>query len=669
MATHKSTGHITEPARSPAAESGSGHNGSPNENVQPPSDLRALQQQLADALDREIAAREVLGVISRSGAELQPIFDTILKTALQLCRADVANIWRFIDGKLQFAAFDGMEADLADYLQKHPPKLDRGSAAGRSMLTRRTVHIPDVLDDSGYTWTGAQQVGGYRTILGVPLLREGEPIGVISLWRTRVRPFTDKQIELVSTFAEQAAIAIENVRLFEAEQARSVELSEALERQTATSEVLDIISKSPTDTQPVFDAIVQSGSRLFPGSAISIALRVDDLIEAQAIADDDPDRADAWRSIFPVPVARDYMHGLVMLDAKELDVSDVAGSENKDMVGWRNFLSSGYRAVTMVPLLRENEAIGVLSVVRVEPGPLSPEEITLLRAFAAQAVIAIENMRLLNELRQSNSTLANVSAQLAKYVSPQLYRSIIDGQQDVTIASTRKKLTIFFSDIAGFTEITDQLESEELTEILNEYLTEMSRVAEEFGANFDKFIGDAIMCYFGDPESHGVKEDAAACVRMALEMQRQLGLLEASWRKKGLIDHPVQVRMGINTGYCTVGNFGSPDRMDNTIIGQEVNLAARLEAHADAGGILMAVETYSLVKDWLLADEQEAISVKGFSNPVRTFRVRGSLEALAKDQNYFHHEEDGVVISISGDRADKESARSALKKALEQLNH
>ena len=204
-------------------------------------------------------------------------------------------------------------------------------------------------------------------------------------------------------------------------------------------------------------------------------------------------------------------------------------------------------------------------------------------------------------------------------------------------------LTIFFSDIVGFTEITDQLEAEVLTGLLNEYLTAMSEIAEQFGATFDKFIGDAIMCYFGDPESMGVKEDADACVHMALEMRRRLYKLQSGWQGKGLIDRPFEARMGINTGYCTVGNFGSQDRMDYTIIGHEVNLAARLESHADAGGILMAAETYSLVKDWLLAEEQEAITMKGFSQPVRTFRVQGQIDEFANDSNDFHY----VIASCS----------------------
>jgi class 3 adenylate cyclase len=446
------------------------------------------------------------------------------------------------------------------------------------------------------------------------------------------------------------------------------DLREALERQAATNGILHVISSSPSDTQPVFDAIVRNGSRLFPGAAISVALPVDGQVDAVAVADEDPARAKAWQSRFPFPLTREYMHGVAILEGQEFDIPDVAEAPNKDSAGAKNFLASGFRAVTMMPMLREGKAIGVLGVVRINPGPLSDQQLAVLRAFAAQAVIAIENTRMVNEMRRTNAILENVSHQLAKYISPQLYQSIITGERDVTIESKRKKLTIFFSDIVDFTEITDQLESEELTALLNEYLTEMSLIADKYGATFDKFIGDAIMCYFGDPESKGVKEDAGACVRMALEMRTRLHQLQSGWQDRGLIDRSFEARMGINTGYCTVGNFGSQDRMDYTLIGHEVNLAARLEANADSGGILLAAETYSLVKDWLLAEEREAITLKGFSKPVGTYRVIGSLEDLATNENYFHHEDDGVKISIQGNRANKQKTKKALKRALAQLD-
>ncbi len=270
----------------------------------------------------------------------------------------------------------------------------------------------------------------------------------------------------------------------------------------------------------------------------------------------------------------------------------------------------------------------------------------------------------------TSQTLEAVSEQLAKYISPQLYQSIFSGEQRVAIESKRKKLTIFFSDLAGFTEITDQLESEELTALLNLYLTEMSKIALAHGAYFDKFIGDAMMFYFGDPETKGVKEDASACLRMAIAMQRRLAELEVGWREQGLIDQPFEIRIGINTGYCTVGNFGSEDRMDYTIIGGEVNLAARLEALADAGGILIANETYSLVKDWLFAEEREAITMKGFAKPVKTFRVVGIHDELAAEGRIIRHEEDGLTLTIDRDGmsgADKTDAIQALEEALAQL--
>lgn len=452
--------------------------------------------------------------------------------------------------------------------------------------------------------------------------------------------------------------------------ARSVtkELSDALDRQAATDEILQLISASPSDTQPVFEAIVRSGSRLFPGAAISIGLLEGDEICAAAVADVDPVRAEAWRKIFPVPLTREYMHGVAILDGREFDVADVAQSSNKGSAGATSFLASGYRAVTMMPLLCDGNAIGVLSVVRHTPGPLSDEQLAVLRTFASQAVIAIENTRLLNEFRRTNAMLENVSKQLAKYISPKLYKSILSGDRDVAIDAKRKKLTIFFSDIVSFAEITDQLEAEELTALLNEYLTEMSRIADKFGASFDKFIGDAIMCYFGDPDSKGVKQDADACLRMALEMQDRLDKLQAGWRERGLIDRRFEARIGINTGYCTVGNFGSQDRMDYTIIGHEVNLAARLEAHADAGGILIAAETYSLVKDWLIAEEQDAITMKGFSKPILTYRVLSARSERPEDESDFHHKDDGVTISIDTGLADKQKTREALKKALAKLD-
>ncbi|NNE05615.1 MAG: adenylate/guanylate cyclase domain-containing protein [Xanthomonadales bacterium] len=283
--------------------------------------------------------------------------------------------------------------------------------------------------------------------------------------------------------------------------------------------------------------------------------------------------------------------------------------------------------------------------------------------------LRLENLQAQRITEQSKEVLERVSGQLAKYISPQLYRAILDGKQQVSIASQRKKLTIFFSDIAGFTETTDQLESEELTAVLNQYLTEMSKIAQEYGANFDKFIGDAIVLYFGDPETRGVRQDASDCVRMAIAMQRRMRELQSEWRDMGL-ERPFEIRIGINTGYCTVGNFGSEDRMDYTIIGGEVNLAARLEYEAEAGGILLAYETWSLVKDWVRAEEAETITVKGFARPITTYRVRGIQSEPDDKARVFRHEQEGLNVILDRDRLgaeEKVKAAEALRNALRVL--
>jgi class 3 adenylate cyclase len=211
---------------------------------------------------------------------------------------------------------------------------------------------------------------------------------------------------------------------------------------------------------------------------------------------------------------------------------------------------------------------------------------------------------------------------ISRYLSPQLYKSIFAGEKDVAIQTERKKLTIFFSDIKDFTATTEQLQPEEITALLNEYFTEMSAIALKHGGTVDKFIGDAILIFFGDPESRGVREDAAACVDMAITMQRRMAELQAGWLERGL-ERPFKLRIGINTGYCTVGNFGSEDRMDYTIIGNEVNLAARLQSHAPLGGILLAHETYALVHKCVPCAEREPVTVKGFAKSIRNYEVLG----------------------------------------------
>jgi adenylate cyclase len=272
-----------------------------------------------------------------------------------------------------------------------------------------------------------------------------------------------------------------------------------------------------------------------------------------------------------------------------------------------------------------------------------------------------------NELvSEQKRELEILSTKLSKYLSPQVYSSIFTGQRSVEIASNRKKLTVFFSDIADFTATTDDLESEELTSLLNHYLTEMSKIALEHGATIDKYVGDAILAFFGDPETKGVKEDAIACVNMAIAMQRRMRDLQFEWRDAGL-EKPFQLRIGINTGYCTVGNFGSEDRMDYTIIGNEVNLASRLQSHADLGDILISHETYSLVKDIVMAEEQDPLQAKGFAKPVRNYKILGQSDGLPERGKVIREEQEGLRIFLDLQKLDKARAAQALRSILSQL--
>lgn len=265
------------------------------------------------------------------------------------------------------------------------------------------------------------------------------------------------------------------------------------------------------------------------------------------------------------------------------------------------------------------------------------------------------------EIGRKNTELEALSIKLSKYLSPQVYASIFSGRQEVRLASQRKKLTVFFSDIAGFTETTDKMESEDLTKLINHYLTEMSAVALQHGATIDKYIGDAIMIFFGDPETRGVKEDALACVKMALAMQARMDELAADWRSQG-IERPLKCRIGINTGYCTVGNFGGNDRMDYTILGGAVNLASRLEQQADPGGILITYETYAHVRDQIECLEGESLQVKGIAYPVSTYSVLGR-KTLANDAPVLHAQAPHIEVTADIARmelAEREQAAQLL---------
>ena len=359
-----------------------------------------LLNELRELLQQQTATADVLKVISRSTFDLQTVLDTLVELAMRLCRADNVVIFLQEGKNYRLTANYGYSREYENFMRRHPVAPGRGTIAGRTVLECKPVHVSDILADPDYTMVNAQKLGGFRTMLGVPLLRDGMPIGVMTLLRNTVQPFSDKEINLATTFADQAVIAIENVRLFDEVQAGTVELTEFLEQQTATADILSVISNSLDDTQPVFDAIVQSGLKLFADATIMVALADGDRVKLATVADHDQVRADAVRRRFPVPLTREYMHSVAILDASVVDIPDAENGPPELASGSRNFLATGNRAITIMPMMRGQTPIGTISVVRLAPGPLSVKQLDVLRAFAAQAVIAIENTRLLKELRE-----------------------------------------------------------------------------------------------------------------------------------------------------------------------------------------------------------------------------------------------------------------------------
>lgn len=257
----------------------------------------------------------------------------------------------------------------------------------------------------------------------------------------------------------------------------------------------------------------------------------------------------------------------------------------------------------------------------------------------------------------------NLANKVAKYISPQIWEQIFSGKHEVKLETQRKKLVVFFSDIKGFTALSEQIESEALTELLNNYLTDMTNIALKYGGTIDKYIGDSIMVFFGDPKTQGAKKDTLACVSMAIEMRKHMKVLRQNWRSQG-VQTPLEIRMGINTGYCTVGNFGTESRMDYTIIGKEVNMASRLESAADAGEILLSHEAYALVQDKIICREKGTISAKGFTRPVPVYEAVDFRHNLAANSTFLEHELPGFSMYIDTNRINNYD-RAKISTALE----
>ena len=367
-----------------------------------------LLSELRELLQQQTATSELLKVISRSTFDLQPVLDTLTESAARLCDAEMAAITREKDSAFYYATSYGFPADYLEYVKGIAHPVNRGSVIGRTMVEGRALQIPDVLTDPEYAYRESQKRGGFRTLLGVPLLREGSPIAVLLLGRSKVQPFTQKQIELVETFADQAVIAIENVRLFEEVQTRTRDLSESLEQQTATSEVLKVISSSPGELKPVFDALLANAVRICDAKFGVLFLTEGDAFRYVALHGAPPAFAEARRREPVTRVKPGTTIGRVAATKKPAQTADirVEPAYTNDPERILILELAGARTILGVPMLKESQLVGAIVIYRQEVRPFTDKQIDLLSNFAAQAVIAIENARLLNELRQRTDDLS-----------------------------------------------------------------------------------------------------------------------------------------------------------------------------------------------------------------------------------------------------------------------
>jgi GAF domain-containing protein/FixJ family two-component response regulator len=450
-----------------------------------------LLNELRESLQQQTATADVLKVISRSTFDLQSVLDTLVESAMWLCEGQSATIWRPDEDVFKLAAHFGASEDHVEAMKKLAVRPGRETCTGRALLESRTIHIHDCEADPEWDAPGILRSRGNRAMLGVPLLRGGNPIGVLTVTRSTARPFTDKQIELATTFADQAVIAIENVRLFDEVQARTRELSEALEQQTATSEVLSVISNSPGELEPVFNAILANAVRLCVAKFGTLWLAEGDgFFRSVAFHDLPPALAEVRLRESLVEFAPSTGVGRVVKTKQVLHVDDMSRDPAYLARNPRAVLLvelGGARTVMFAPMLKDDEVIGVLTIYRQEVRPFTDKQIELVKNFAAQAVIAIENTRLLNELRQRTDQLARSVEELhALGHVTQAVNSTLDLQTvlDTIVA----KATQLSGTEAGVIYVFDEANREFQLRATYGMTAEMIAVIREHHADFSEAV-------------------------------------------------------------------------------------------------------------------------------------------------------------------------------------
>jgi class 3 adenylate cyclase/putative methionine-R-sulfoxide reductase with GAF domain len=602
-----------------------------------------LTRERDEALEQQTATSEVLHVISSSPGDLQPVFETMLANAVRICDAKFGNIHRWDGEALHIVAAHNTPPAFAEARRRSPHFRPSPKAPfGRMVATKTVVHVTDLTADRGYieqrdpVTVSAVELGGVRTVLYVPMLKESELIGAFTLSRQEVRPFTEKQIALVTSFAAQAVIAIENTRLLKELRQRTADLTESLEQQAATADVLEVISRSAFDLQAVFETVAESSVRLC-GADRAFIFRFDGEFLRMAVAYNATAEFAEWVANHPIPPGRHSGSARAALERRTIHVPDVLADPEytygaKDVEQIRTILG--------VPILKGDELLGVMMIYHLEVRPFTDKQIALVETFADQAAIAIENVRLLEELRERTSQLETQSQEVVKlnqqleqrvadqigeiermgrlrrFLPPQVADLIVASGSEKQLDSHRGEITALFCDLRGFTGFSETSDPEDVMALLRDYHAAIGETINKYSGTLERYAGDGVMVVFNDPVP--VEKPAVQAVLMALEMRDVIGALTEKWLRLG---HDIGFGIGIAHGFATLGTIGFEGRFDYAAIGTVSNVASRLCDEAKPGQILISPRVFMAVEDAVTVEPVGEFTLKGIRRPLAAYNV------------------------------------------------
>jgi class 3 adenylate cyclase/putative methionine-R-sulfoxide reductase with GAF domain len=602
-----------------------------------------LLSELRQSLELQTATADVLRVISSSPSDLRPVFDALAENAARLCQGFDVYVQLREGDLVRYVAHYGDVIPTSAVVGETRP-LTRDLVIGRAMLESRSIHLLDAQAETEEFPEGSAiaRRNGYRTIIAVPLMRQGYAIGTIAVRRVEAKLFSDKEVELLSNFAAEAVIAIENARLLTELRQRTADLIESLEQQTATFEVVKAIRSSPGRLRPVFRAILENATRICRAK-IGILFRFDDGAYTAVATLGVTAAYDEYLNRGPIRAGPGTGLGRVAAGEQTVHIIDTQSEQayvNREPLRVATAELGGVRSLLNVPMLKEGELIGAIGIYRQEMRPFTSRQIELVTNFAAQAVIAVENARLLNELSQRTKQLEMHSQEIAKlneqleqrvadqvgeiarmsrlrrFLPPQVADLIVASGTEKQLESHRREITALFCDLRGFTGFSESSDPEDVMMLLRDYHEAIGQIIIKYGGTLERFAGDGVMVVFNDPVT--VENPPLQAVLMALDMRAAIEALMEKWR---LLGHDLGFGIGIAHGFATLGTIGFEGRRDYAAIGTVSNVASRLCDEAKPSQILISPRVLMAVDEVVTVEPVGEFNLKGIRRPMAAYNV------------------------------------------------